>query len=240
LTFKLDSDKRISDIKFKTFGCGSAIASSSVLTEMCKGKTLEEASQITNQDIAEALGGLPSAKMHCSVMGQEALEAAIHYYRTGGQGTVHKDKEGTIVCTCFNVTDKEIESVIRSNHLTTVEEVKNFTKAGGGCGGCVKEITRILDIINGVRAEIPVNSPPKLTTLQKIDKIKEVIQDNIRPLLHSDGGDIELTDINGDEVFMQFKGHCAHCSNASITQYSLVEKILKEKVSLDLIVKLAE
>jgi NifU-like protein len=240
LTFKLDSDKRISDIKFKTFGCGSAIASSSVLTEMCKGKTLDEASKITNQDIAQALGGLPSAKMHCSVMGQEALEAAIHYYTSGGQVTVHKEKEGTIVCTCFNVTDKEIEAVIRSNHLTTVEEVTNFTKAGGGCGGCVTEITRILDAVNGVQAETPVISTPKLTTLQKIDKIKAVIQENIRPLLHNDGGDVELIDVNGDEVYIQFKGHCAHCSNASVTQYSLVEKILKEKVSSDLIVKLAE
>jgi NifU-like protein len=129
LTFKLDENKRIKEAKFKTFGCASAIAAASAMTEMIKGLTVEEAEKITNQDIAAFLGGLPQEKMHCSVLGQQALEKAIAYYR----GAPMEKKEGQIVCECFGVTDLEIEKAVRENNLTTVEEVTNYTKAGGGC-----------------------------------------------------------------------------------------------------------
>ena len=129
LTFKLDENGRIKDAKFKTFGCASAIATSSVLTEMIKGLSVDEAAQITNRDIADYLGGLPEQKMHCSVMGREALEAAIENYRTGGRKK--HELEGNVVCTCFGVTDREIDRVIRENNLTSVEEVTNYCKAGG-------------------------------------------------------------------------------------------------------------
>jgi len=144
VTIKVKDD-RIADIKFKTFGCASAIASSSAMTEMVKGKSLDEAMKITNKDIAEYLGGLPNQKMHCSVLGREALEAAINNFR--GVSAPHKDLEGRVVCKCFGVTDKEIERVAKENNLTTVEEVTNYTKAGGACGECHEEIKKILGCI---------------------------------------------------------------------------------------------
>ena len=73
-------DGVITDAKFKTFGCGAAIATSSITTEMVKGKTLQEALQLTNEAVAEALGGLPPVKMHCSMLAEEAIKAAIEDY----------------------------------------------------------------------------------------------------------------------------------------------------------------
>jgi NifU-like protein len=237
LTFKLDKNKRIEDVKFKTFGCGSAIASASVLTELCKGKTLEEAAKITNRDIADSLEGLPKEKMHCSVMGQEALEAAIKFYKTGGKREIAEKKEGTVVCTCFNVTDNEIERAIKENRLKTVDDVTNFTKAGGGCGGCREQIQEMLDRINGASAVGQQEPAAALTMVQKIDKIREVLQKEVRPTLMADGGDCEFVDISGNEVFIRFTGHCKGCTNSNLTMISVVEKKLKEKVSQQLVVK---
>ena len=145
--FKLGEDGRIKEAKFQTFGCASAIASSSALTEMVIGKTLEEASKITNKEIADYLGGLPPQKMHCSVMGREALEAAIKNYKTGENAD--RNLEDELLCTCYNVSENEVRRVIIENQLTTVEEVTNFTKAGGGCGRCKVKIQKILDELNG-------------------------------------------------------------------------------------------
>src|SRR4030042_15719 len=133
LFLKIDKEtNRITDAKFQTFGCASAIASSSALTEVIKGKTVDEALKVTNNDIAEYLGGLPREKMHCSVMGMEALEAAIANYR--GLPSVIEE-EGRLVCKCFDVTEEKIRKIAIENHLTTVDEVTDSKKAGGGCGG---------------------------------------------------------------------------------------------------------
>ncbi|MGI6004068.1 MAG: Fe-S cluster assembly scaffold protein NifU [Christensenellales bacterium] len=78
---KVDDSEHITDVTFQTFGCGAAIATSSIATEMIKGKSIEEALQITNRAVMEALDGLPPAKIHCSILAQEAIEAAVENYR---------------------------------------------------------------------------------------------------------------------------------------------------------------
>jgi len=82
ITFKLDADERLNDVKFQTLGCGAAIATSSIVTEMAKGMTLEEAAAISKQQVADELGGLPPAKMHCSVLATDGLKVAVDDYLT--------------------------------------------------------------------------------------------------------------------------------------------------------------
>ena len=239
LTFKLDKNGRISDARFKTFGCASAIATSSVLTEIIKGMTIEQAAKVTNKDIADYLGGLPEQKMHCSVMGREALEAAIENYRTGGRKK--HQLEGKVVCTCFGVMENEIERVIRENNLTDVDQVTNYCKAGGGCGGCKGEIGKIIQRIQGDKAKVaPVitpGKPGKLTNIQKIQMIQQTINEQIRPALRADGGDMELIDVDGNKVIVAFRGMCAQCKLAEYTMKDVVESKLREFVSKELFVE---
>ena len=232
LYLKLDGEK-IVDAKFQTFGCGSAVASSSILTEMIIGKTLEEAKKITNKDIADELGGLPQEKMHCSVMGHEALEDALKKYY--GESNIENDLPQTkdkIVCTCFNVTENQILEAIKVNNLKTVEEVTNYTKAGGACGRCKGYIKDIIDTYwAGINKK--ANSET-LTTTQKILKISKVIEQQISPELQKDGGDIEFIDLDGNKVKVKLTGMCQGCKNAKMTIKSFVESILKDKVDSNL------
>jgi len=235
LTLRVDKDTGIIvDAKFQTFGCASAIASSSALTELVKGKTLDEALKISNKDIADFLGGLPEEKMHCSVMGQEALTAAIADYR--GEAPAREPGE-RVVCKCFEVTEEKIRKVIIENRLTTVEEVTNYTKAGGGCGTCIPDIQAILKSIWALKPlpEKP-KKPGRLTNLQKIALIQDVIEREIRPRLQADNGDIDLIDVEGPRVIVALRAMCVGCPMGGITIKGIEEK-LRELVSSDIIVE---
>lgn len=227
-------EDRILDSKFQTFGCTSAIASSSALTEMVKGLTLDEALNVSNQDIAEFLGGLPEAKMHCSVMGQEALEAAIFKYR-GITPEEHEDDDGALICSCFGISEPKIRRVIRENNLTTAEQVTSYVKAGGGCGSCLTEIDDLIASVQQEQADaaiaqewtVPTDQP--LTTVQKINYIQQVLNE-VRPTLLADGGDVELFDVEGDLVKVSLKGACGSCESSTATLKNAIESRLKERV----------
>lgn len=246
LKIDIDSDT-IHDARFQTFGCTSAIASSSALTELIKGLTLDEALKITNKEIAEYLGGLPEAKMHCSVMGQEALEAAIYKYR-GIEVEHHEDDDGALICACFGVTENKIRRVAIENNLTTAEQVTSFVKAGGGCSSCLAAIDDILSSVQRetvatsqrLATEIAVSqekAQPPLTTVQKITLIQRVLDEEVRPVLLADGGDVELYDIDGNTVKVRLKGACGSCASSTTTLKIAVEAQLKKHVLPTLVVE---
>lgn len=232
LSFKLDDDGRIQDARFQTFGCASAIASSSALTEMLKGMSLEEAEKITNEDIAEYLGGLPMEKMHCSVMGKDALKQAIQNFR----GAPGEAVEGNIVCECFGVTDKQIEETVREHNLQSIEDVTNYVKAGGGCGKCHENIQAIIDAVHK-RTEATPKTRKRLTNIEKIKMIEETLDREIKPALRKDGGNIELVDVDGNTVLVQLIGTCATCAASELTLKHYVESKLRELVTPELVVE---
>lgn len=245
LHLKIDeASQTIVDARFQTFGCASAIASSGALTELLIGKTVEEAQRLTNREIADYLGGLPEEKMHCSVMGEEALEAAIKTYK-GIPLSNHEDDEGALICRCFGISDNKIRRVILDNGLTTAEQVTNYIKAGGGCGSCLAEIDDLLaDVENERQLGVTVatelhqaKEPKPLTNLQKITLIQQVLESEVKPVLAEDGGGVELFDVEGDRVKVILKGACGSCASSTETLKVAIEARLRERVSPSLVVE---
>ena len=233
LYLKIENNK-ITDAKFQTFGCGSAVAASSVLTEMLIGKTLDEAKKITNKQIADELDGLPPEKMHCSVMGREALEDALkNYYDDEDWSELSEEEiqEGSqIICHCYGVTEKEIIDAILNNGAKTFDDVSKITSAGLACGRCRENIKAIIS------KYVKSDAKAALTPVQKIIKINNIIETVISPELQKDFGDIELINVEGNNVYVQLKGHCSQCANAKITLKNFVETKLKELVDDDITV----
>jgi NifU-like protein len=200
---------------------------------MVKGKTLDEALKVSNQDIADYLDGLPPEKMHCSVMGREALQAAVANYR----GEVWSDdhEEGALVCKCFAIDAVLIEDTIRANNLSSVQDVTNYTKAGGGCSSCHEGIEEILVKVMTERGEsFKPGAQPKeeavkggMTNLQRIRKIEAVLE-SVRPQLKRDGGDIELVDVDGKTIYVNMTGACAGCQMEALTLQGIQQKLMEE------------
>lgn len=230
LTLKVnDKTEIIEDAGFQTFGCGSAIASSSALTELIIGKTISEAESVTNQEIVDYLGGLPAEKMHCSVMGQEALEAAIANYR-GIELEEDDHEEGKLICRCFAVDEGKITRAVEKHGLTSIAEVINYTKAGGACTSCHEKIEMVIDEVMAVQkipqeiaaTEIP-SETPQLATVSSLpptngftQKVLEVIS-GLRPYLQADGGDVSLVKATEKLIVVSLSGACTGCMMTDMT-----------------------
>jgi len=136
-------DDIIEDIRWKTYGCASAIASTSMLSEVVKGMSIKDAYYIKPDEIASRLGGLPENKIHCSVLGDKALQAAIDDYleKTGRPGLFKIKAE--VVCQCLGITDKDIEEAYH-NGAHSWEALQNATKIGTVCGKCKSRAEELL------------------------------------------------------------------------------------------------
>ena len=228
LTLKVNEDTDIiEEAGFQTFGCGSAIASSSALTELIIGKTIPEAEALTNQEIVDYLGGLPAEKMHCSVMGQEALEAAIANYR--GVELVDDDhEEGKLICRCFAVDEGKISRAVEKHGLTTIEDVINYTKAGGACTSCHEKIEMVIDevIANQKQTASIIDETTQAAALKPISSLpptnqltQKVIQilSELRPYLQADGGDVSLVKASENLIVVSLSGACTGCMMTDMT-----------------------
>jgi len=249
---------RITEVRYLTFGCTSAIAASEALCRILEegNYTPLSALEITNQDIVRYLDGLPQAKIHCSVMGAEALEAAVFDWARrrgiplsdlGIDIRKEEQEEGRIVCSCFGLTEPYIRRKIKELGLKSIPEITGAIKAGGACMSCHHApggLQDLLDEINGKSSQ-PFLSLPTLpiagqvvtpaasgekTPYRLSKEIEECIESVIRPHLVEDGGDLELVDIKGKIVYCRFLGNCATCAGSSQAMINLVEKMLRERV----------
>lgn len=250
------SNDMIKDARFKTFGCGTAIASSDVMAELCIGKSVDEALTITNIDVEKAMRdsddvmSIPPQKMHCSVMAYDVIKKAASIYKGVDMNDLEEEE---IVCECARVSLGTIKEVIRINDLKTVEEVTEYTKAGAFCGSCIRPGGHenrkyyLEDILRDTRAEmekekihekVMTEEFGNMSLIRKYKKIESVIEDDIKPILHRDGGDIEIIDIDEKDdilqVYIKYLGGCATCAAAGTGTLSMIQMTLKEKMQHDI------
>ena len=243
---------RILDARFKTFGCGTAIASSDMMCEMIIGKTVDEAMKITNIDVERALrdeeatAAIPPQKMHCSVMAYDVIRKAASEYKGVDMDSLEEEE---IVCQCARVSLRTVRDVIRINDLKTVEEITSYTKAGAFCKSCIRPGGHesrphyLVDILRDVRAEMerekakagPARLPfAKLGLIQKHGAVEKVLDEKVRPSLLKDGGNLEVVDMKEADgavtVYIEYLGACRGCASATIGTLAFVEEHLKKEL----------
>lgn len=243
----------ILEAKFKSFGCGTAIASSDTMAELCKGKSVDEALKITNIDVEKAMRDIPDIpavppqKMHCSVMAYDVIKKAASQYKGVDMASFEHE---IIVCECARVSLSTLREVIRLNDLTTIEQITDYTKAGAFCKSCVRpggheakdiylvdllaeyekeKMTRVADEASAGNVDFS-----KMTIVQRLKAVEKVIDDNIRQMLVMDGGNVEILDIkeNGAnfDIYIRYLGACSGCASSSTGTLFAMESILKDKL----------
>ncbi len=244
----------ILDAKFKSFGCGTAIASSNTMVELCIGKTVDEAVKITNIDVESAMRdtpdvpAVPPQKMHCSVMAYDVIKKAAALYKGVDMASFENE---IIVCECARVSLSTLREVIRLNDLTTVEQITDYTKAGAFCKSCIRpggheaKDIYLVDLLEEYEKEKMAKAADasasgvaidfaQMTVVQKLKAVDKVIDTNIRQMLIMDGGDMEILDIkeNGAhfDIYIRYLGACSGCASSSTGTLFAIENILREKL----------
>lgn len=250
---------RIIDSKFKSFGCGTAIASSDAIAEMCRGLTVDEAVKITNIDVEEYLRdepetpAVPPQKMHCSVMAYDVIKKAAALYNNVDLDSY---EEEDMVCECARVTLGTIEDTIRINSLTTVEEIANFTKAGAFCKSCIRpggheqrkyyleeilERTKARESVAGAPAQTSPEDFASMNLIQKHKAVEGVLDSVVRPALAADGGSCEVVDMQLDNertrIYIRYGGACAGCGSSGTGTLLGIQEALRGELdsSIDVI-----
>ncbi|MCD6259691.1 MAG: iron-sulfur cluster assembly scaffold protein [Helicobacteraceae bacterium] len=246
----------ITKSKFKSFGCGTAIASSDMMAELCMGKSVDEALKITNIDVEKALRdtpdipAVPGQKMHCSVMAYDVIKKAASMYKGVDMESFETE---FIICECARVTQDTIKEVIKLNKLSSIEEIIDYTKAGGFCKSCIKpgghekkdvylvdllaEMLELKDAEEKSRKIIEAKGDGTFSSMglvQKIKSVESILEQYIRPTLKADGGDVELIDIQEQEgvyqVLIKYQGECMSCSMNTTTTLAGIEDMLNFKL----------
>lgn len=239
--------------KFKSFGCGTAIASSDVMAELSMGKTVDEALKITNIEVEMALRdkpdipAIPPQKMHCSVMAYDVIKKAASVYKGVDMSSLAEEE---IVCECARVGLRTIKDVIRINDLKTIEEITQYTKAGAFCKSCLrpggheKRKYYLVDILRDTRAameqeklfiQADAGDFTVKNLIQKHRAIEKALDEKIRPALAADGGSLEVVDIREAEgavsVYIRYLGACKGCISSTKGTLQFIENMLRKELA---------